>query len=94
MKGQRGGTLRVLLFAQRGDPDFGGQFTHAALEGLQLHDAAEGLHALHFVRHRHLAAVERQPVRGGHERQVGLQVQVRLSAALFGETVGFGRLVP
>ena len=59
-----------------------GEFTHARSKGLQLHDAAEGLHALHFVRHRDLAAIQRQPVRSGHERQVGLQIQRELSAAL------------
>ena len=90
--GQRGGPLRVLFATQRGDPHFGGQFTHAALERLQLHDAAEGFDTLDFVRHRHLAAIQRQPMRSGHEWQVGLQIQRELGAALFGETVGFRQI--
>ena len=65
------GAIRILHFAQRGDPDRRREFLHAALKRLQLHHRAECFNALLVIGGRNLA-VNRVAMRGGHFRQIRL----------------------
>jgi hypothetical protein len=68
---------RILRFAQGGQPDFGREFLHAALERLQLEAGAE------FLERRLVVGRGRRPMQGlmlrrRNLRRIGVQVEFQL----------------
>lgn len=86
--------LRVLLTAEGGEPDGRGEFLHAALKGLELHDAAEIFHSGDFIWHGQNAAVESFPMLCGHLGEVRKNGQVELFDGSVSKAIGLGQVRP
>ena len=87
------GPVRILHLAQRGDPDRGGQFAHAALERFQLHQRAKLLEPL-FITQAGQRPVDRLIMGGADLWKIGLDIQPQPLAQQLRVPVGGGPVQP